>query len=536
MLLWGFGCMKKFIKTKIGKLSIAVIAVALLLGGAFGGYQYWLYRQPKFQNVVIELGTVSLGIDQFTTQYASLGKCRFVSDVSTLDIGKPGVHKLTLSHGNQEQTVTLTVTDTTPPEVTFVTEKVAQPGYIPTAEDFVESCSDLSGTDISFAVPVNIKDLSDRTFTVMVADRYGNVTEQRCALSYQWLKETFHLEYGTAIAPEDLLLMDNPDSSLIDQTVIDALNRIGIGTYTVRSTSGNTTRSCTVTVADTLGPVMELQTVSVFTGETAEAEDFIVSVTDPSGVKEVRMLTELDFESQGIQTVTFEAEDNLGNISTAQADFIVSTDVTPPVIKGLTMLQVNKNDTPDYLIGVSATDAVDGACKIRYNASSVDTGKPGTYYVTYYATDKSNNTATARRKIEVLHDAADTAALVAELAPKLSSDPEALRDYVRSTISYSTNWGGSDPVWFGFKNKHGNCYVHAMCLDVLLKHYGYSTQLIWTTCKTHYWLLINIGGTWRHIDPTPSSLHGRYSLMTDEQRQSTLSGRNWDRDAWPACE
>jgi transglutaminase-like putative cysteine protease len=248
------------------------------------------------------------------------------------------------------------------------------------------------------------------------------------------------------------------------------------------------------------------------------------------------MVSQLDFETKGVQTAVFEAEDIYGNITTAEAEFIVSTDTVPPVFSGLTTLQVQKNSTPNYTIGVSAKDAIDGACKIRYDASSVDTSKPGTYYVTYYATDKSNNTATARRKVEVLHDAADTDALVKELAPKLSSDPEALRDYVRSTISYSTNWGGSDPVWFGFKNKHGNCYVHAMCLDVLLKYNGYSTQLIWTTCKTHYWLLINIGGTWRHIDPTPSSLHGRYSLMTDAQRLSTLSGRNWDRDAWPACE
>ncbi len=528
--------MKKFIKTKVGKLCIAFLAAVLVLGCAFGGYQYWLYQQPKFQDVVIELGTASLGIDQFATRYADLGKCGFVSDVSTLDIGKPGVHKLTLRHGDQEQTVRLTVTDTTAPDVVFITEKIAQPGYIPAAEDFVESCSDLSGTTVSFAAPVKIEDFSDRSFTVMVIDAYGNVTERRCSLTYQWLKESFQLEYGTAITKEDLLLVPETEGVFFNEMAIEALNRVGTGTYTVISTSGNATRSCIVTVADTQGPALELQTVSVYTGETAEKEDFIVSVTDPSGVKEVRMLNELDFETQGIQTVTFEAEDNLGNISTAQADFIVSTDVKPPVIKGMTTLQVNKNDKPDYLIGVSATDAIDGACKIRYDASSVDTSKSGTYYVTYYATDKSNNTATARRKVEVLHDAADTKALVAELAPKLNSDPEALRDYVRSTIGYSHDWGGSDPVWFGFKNKHGNCYVHAMCLDVLLKHYGYSTQLIWTTCKTHYWLLINIGGTWRHIDPTPSQVHGRYSLMTDAQRKSTLSGRDWDRSLWPACE
>lgn len=529
--------MKRIVKSTAGKLLIIASAIAILLGAAFGGYQYWLYQQPKFQDVTIELGTTALGIDQFTTQYANLGKCRFVSDVSTLDIGKPGNYPLVLRHGKQEQTVRLKVVDTVAPEVTFMKERVELPGYIPNPEDFVESYTDLSKVSVSFAVPPKeITDLSDRAFTVVVADAHGNVSECRCQLSYQWLKDSFQLEYGTQLTPEDVLLQPETDTYLISQEALENINGKPVGVYTLSSTSGNATRTCEITVADTRGPVLELQTVSVFVGETAKKEDFIVSVEDSSGVKEVRMITELDFESRGVQTVVFEAEDVCGNITTAETDFIVSTDVNPPVIRGLTVLKVNKNDKPNYLVGVTANDAIDGSCTIRYDASAVDTSNSGIYYVTYYATDKSNNTATARRKVEVLHDAADTEALINELAPNLSSDPEELRDYVRNTIGYSHSWGDSDPVWFGFNNKHGNCYVHAMCLDVLLQYHGYSTQLIWTTCQTHYWLLINIGGTWRHIDPTPSQIHSRYSLMTDAQRKSTLSGRDWDRSAWPVCE
>ena len=81
----------------------------------------------------------------------------------------------------------------------------------------------------------------------------------------------------------------------------------------------------------------------------------------------------------------------------------------------------------------------------------------------------------------------------------------------------------------------GNCYVHALCLQALFNEKGISSQLIWVTDKSHYWLLVNIGGTWKHIDPTPSSLHGRYSLMSDAQRYETLSGRDWDRTKWPEC-
>ncbi len=124
---------------------------------------------------------------------------------------------------------------------------------------------------------------------------------------------------------------------------------------------------------------------------------------------------------------------------------------------------------------------------------------------------------------------------MASIASSLSNDPEAIRDYVR-TITYSTNWGGSDPVWYGFTNRSGNCYVHAMCLKAIFDYKGITSQLIWTTEKTHYWLIVYVNGGWKHIDATPTTLHSKYSLMNDEQRLSTLSGRTWDTSAWPACE
>ena len=77
-----------------------------------------------------------------------------------------------------------------------------------------------------------------------------------------------------------------------------------------------------------------------------------------------------------------------------------------------------------------------------------------------------------------------------------------------------------------------------MCLMALFDEKGIESQLIWTIQKnpSHYWLIVKIDGVWKHIDPTPGRLHSKYSLMNDKQRLSTLSGRKWDRSAWPACE
>ena len=106
--------------------------------------------------------------------------------------------------------------------------------------------------------------------------------------------------------------------------------------------------------------------------------------------------------------------------------------------------------------------------------------------------------------------------------------------------SASHDWGDDDPIWYGFNNRRGNCYVHAHCLKALLDYKGYNTQFIWVTDKSHYWLIIELNGGWKHIDATPGVYHSRYSLMNDTQRYETLvyygKNRDWDRSAWPACD
>ena len=111
----------------------------------------------------------------------------------------------------------------------------------------------------------------------------------------------------------------------------------------------------------------------------------------------------------------------------------------------------------------------------------------------------------------------------------------AISNWVAKNIKYNSNWGGDDPIWYGYKNKKGNCYVHAKILEALLKEKGFKTQIIWVTDKSHYWNLVYVDGAWRHIDSTPGTKHPKY-LMTDEQRYKNLQGRDWDRTKWPKCE
>lgn len=529
--------MKKFSATKSGRF-LAVLVILILLGGAgFGGYAYWLYCQPKFQDVTIELGTTSLGLDQFTTQYAKLSKCRFASDLSGVNIGVVGEYPITLAHGKQTQTVKLTIQDTTAPKVQFRETLTRSVGYVPNAMDFVENFSDYSETTVYFEKePVLKADHANVKVSIVVEDACGNRTTGESILVTGWLKESVTAELGIPLTKADVLLSLD-DEALIDQMELDDINNAGVGEYTLLSVAGGKTMECIVTVVDTTAPTLKLQDWHVFPGTAVSAENFVASCSDASGDVKLTLVGQPDVDTIGRVTVQIKAEDSYGNAAVGEAILNVSNDIQAPKFAAMKELTVPKHSNPDFLAGITATDNVDETVNIICDEEKVDLTKAGTYYLTYTATDSAGNEATAKRKITVEHDQEDTWALVEELAKTLENDPEKLRDYVRGKIGYNSQWGGDDPVWYGFKNRAGNCYVHALCLDSLLRYYGYETQLIWVKDKTHYWLLIHLEGIgWRHIDPTPSEKHGRYSLMTDKQRLSTLDGRKWDTTAWPAAE
>lgn len=513
---------------------ILVYAVGILIAAQV----MWLDDQFKFQDVTIELGQDTVSIDQFTTEYADLSQVSFACDVSAIDLSKPDQHLLTLQHGNKQERVVLTIQDTTAPQVTFVEKLEVTSGYEPNAQDFITEVIDADSTTVAFETqPVITPGYGNVDVTVVVTDESGNSVKRDCVIVYSWLKEEVKLEYGQSLTTKDLLYNPKQDEALVDQKVLDEISASPLGSYTITSTTESKTQICTVTVEDTTAPALELQEVKLRPGKEADMEDFIVSYSDASGNVDVKMLTALDFDTLGHQTVVFEATDPTGNVNRQETLLIVTDDMTAPSIKGTDVtLEVEKNSSPDFLAGITATDKVSGECTVTVDTSELDLTTAGTYYIKYSAMDASHNVKTAKRKVVVLRNEEDTKLLVQNIAAKLSDDPEKLRNYVRSRIYYNHSWGGDDPVYYGFTKRGGNCYVHAVCLKALFDEKGIESQLIWVTNKTHYWLIVKIDGQWKHIDPTPGRLHSRYSLMNDKQRLSTLSGRKWDRSAWPACE
>lgn len=524
--------LKHFFTGKAGKICVITVLLVALLAGV--GLWYW--QLPKFQDVTMELGDGKVRLDQFMNDKAIPAFAGFSVDCPPLDYSLVGEQAVILTHLGRKETVKLTIEDTTCPTASFQDITVGL-GDTVTADLLVTQYQDLSPVTVSFAKPFTApENYVDAAVTVYVTDAHGNQISGQCTVSYTWLKDALTLEYGTLLQASDLLLDPALGTELIDTAQLAIINDTGVGSYEVVSSNGEKEYTCAVTVVDTTPPVLQLQEVAVYRGRKVQLDDFLVSATDLSGEVTTRLVSQIDTSAYGVFPIVIEAEDAYGNITTAETQLRVVTDTTPPTIGGLKAMTVEKNSTPDYTKGVYANDNRDGRVEFTYDTSRVDLTKAGTYYITYTACDEAGNKATAKRTITVEHDASDTDALVAYHAARCGTTVESIRSYVRTYIAYNHNWGGDDPVWYGFTNKVGNCYVHALTLQRLLEYHGYQTKLIWVTNKTHYWLVVNMGSYWRHVDATPTTQHSKYVLMDDAQRYETLSGRNWNRSAWPKCE
>jgi len=514
-------------------VGAASLAAAVLLGCGIG-----LLRQPKFHDVTVELGTEVLTVRDFLTESARPGNARFLTDAGSIDLGRVGQTQVELRYGMKRETVTLTVEDTTPPAAVIAKSCQVPANQLPEASSLVTDIQDLSEVKVYYRrEPVVPLDYRDTSVTVVVEDAFGNAVEQECLFSFRWIREECTIELGEPLDQETLLYHPSRDSFMLDQVELNRIKAQGLGEYTVVSRWEDREQSCHLTVQDTTPPDLVLKGVQLRRYRKLRLKDFLVSATDASGVKEVRLLTELDGRQKGKFPVLIEAEDNCGNIIRAETTLWVASDYTAPQIEGdFEELTLEKNSQlPDLLEGITATDLQDGQVEVECDTGSLNPGAGGTYYVTYRATDSSGNTATKKRKITVLHDEEDTLALAQSIADKLNDDPLQIRRYVLNQVGYNQEWGGEDPVWYGFTTRRGNCYVHALCMKSILDVKGIENQLIWVEDKSHYWLIVKVDGQWKHMDPTPTR-SPLPDVMNDRRRLATLSGRKWDTSQWPACE
>lgn len=166
---------------RIGALAL-FIAIA-----AVGAYFYYDYSNRVYSTCVVELGG-SVAASDFLKDESNTAE--FTSD-TVISTAKAGVYRVGIHSSFYTYECTLEVDDTVAPELT-VKDLTRTKEEIPTAKDFVESVSDLSGNvTVYFGEAVSFDNYGKIDVTIVAEDASGNKTEANAVLN---LVEEYDIE------------------------------------------------------------------------------------------------------------------------------------------------------------------------------------------------------------------------------------------------------------------------------------------------------------------------------------------------------
>ena len=95
-------------------------------------------------------------------------------------------------------------------------------------------------------------------------------------------------------------------------------------------------------------------------------------------------------------------------------------DSTPPKFEGVKDAVIKIGDKFNPLEGVTAKDEKDGDVKVQVMPTEIDSAKPGTFTLTYYAFDKSGNMASYDRTVQVIDgETGGTSDIADKVAPEI---------------------------------------------------------------------------------------------------------------------
>ena len=213
-------------------------AVAVCLG--VGAYFYYDYSNRVYSSCVVELGGEVSAADYLKNPELT---AEFTSDtVITTDF--TGTYDVGIISGKYTYDCTLEVQDTVAPELTVkpLTRTMEE---IPTAQDFVESVSDLSGdVSIYFGEAISFDNYGQLPVTIVAEDGSGNRTEATTTLN---LVQEYDIEppviegqldkivyVGTSVSfKTDVIVTDNVDTDIEVQVDSSSVDLDTPGEYTV---------------------------------------------------------------------------------------------------------------------------------------------------------------------------------------------------------------------------------------------------------------------------------------------------------------
>ena len=141
--------------------------------------------------------------------------------------------------------------------------------------------------------------------------------------------------------------------------------------------------------------------VTIEAGIKIKPDKLVKNIKDATNTT-VRFKEDYDFSDKGEYDVGVIVADAGGNETEKNVVVKVVKDEVPPKISNLQPLDIVEGGKLSLKKGVSVEDDHDPSPKLSVNSSNVDVNKPGSYKVSYTATDRSGNTVTLQRTVNIV--------------------------------------------------------------------------------------------------------------------------------------
>jgi hypothetical protein len=352
-----------------------------------------------------------------------------VTSSGTVDVNTPGTYTVTYSATDGTNTATATrtvnVVDTTAPIITL---NGANPMTVECHSTFtdpgataVDSCSGTVSVSASGTVNSNVPGTYTITYTASdgtnssTATRTVNVVDTTAPVITINGANPFTVECHTSFSDPGATASDSCAGSV----AVTSTNNVNVnvpGSYTVNysATDGTNTATATrtVNVVDTIAPVLTLNganpmTVECHTGFSdpgATASDSCAGNLTGS----IHVTGSVNPNAVGSYTLTYTVSDGSNTTTGTRTVNVVDTIAPVITLNGSNPMTVNCH-TPFTDPGATAADSCAGNVPVS-SASNVNPNAPGTYTITYTATD-GYNTSTKTRTVIVVDNGLPTITL-----------------------------------------------------------------------------------------------------------------------------
>lgn len=245
-----------------------------------------------------------------------------------------------------------------------------------------------------------------------VSSDYGKFSVTAAGNQYTWVNSTTQDTKATLISGQ----YHNSYAPILEETVVD-----GHTWYKVPVNLSGTTNEFGWTLASAPNVSVEkLHSESVNTPPVIIAENKTIvqgsefdyrkdvsatDIEDGDLTKEIEVVEEnVKIDEPGTYEVTYKVTDK-NNQTTTKTITVTVTENKKPVITAEDK-EVVQGRKLDELEGVSATDEEDGPVEVKVKDSTVNLEEPGSYTITYEATDSYNQTSEKTITVTVLKDEA----------------------------------------------------------------------------------------------------------------------------------